>query len=254
MYTILAVDDEPDNLEMVEYALENEFDVVPVRSGEMALRYLKENTPDLILLDIKMPKMDGFEVYSKIKEDKKYEDIPVIFLTALNDVDTEDKSFQMGAVDFINKPFEPKIILRRVKRTLELVNKTKSVSVVTNVNTDESSQLPQPSATLSINVKGMDIRLYQKDIYYIEVFGNICIVRTANRELSVRETLGHMEERLVGDFVKVGKSYIVNIRFITEIEDDVIVMTSGKRIKIPRRIKKDIIQEILKKTNNSLLN
>lgn len=98
MYTVLVVDDEPANLQMVEYTLSDEYDVVPVKSGQMALKYLENNIPDLILLDILMPQMDGFEVYHRIREKEALKDIPIIFLTAANDVDTEENCFEIGAV------------------------------------------------------------------------------------------------------------------------------------------------------------
>ena len=90
MSTILAIDDEVQNLEMVEYALDKEYEVIPVRSGKAALDYLKEHTPDLILLDIMMPEMDGMEVYQHIRELKDKADVPVIFLTSANDTETEE--------------------------------------------------------------------------------------------------------------------------------------------------------------------
>lgn len=251
MYTILAVDDEIENLEMVEYALKNDFEVIPVKSGAMALKYLSSNTPDLILMDIRMPQMDGFEVYQQMKEQERLRSIPVIFLTSANDVDTEDSCFEMGAVDFISKPFEPKIVLRRVKRTLDLIQKGVQVSTTTITQEDESAL--EKGKTLEITVNGMGIRLFQKDIYYIEVFNNTCIIRTTNRELMVRDTLEHMQEKLGESFIRAGRSYLIHVKYVTEIMDDVIVMQSGKRIKLPRRNKKDIIQEILEKTNNSLL-
>ena len=111
MQKILAVDDEVENLAMVEYTLQDEFEVIAVKSVPMAFRYLERNTPDLILMDIRMPEIDGFEAYQRMKQDERLAKIPVIFLTSANDVDTEDSCFEMGAVDFISKPFEPKIML-----------------------------------------------------------------------------------------------------------------------------------------------
>lgn len=251
MYTVLAVDDEADNLEMVEYALGEEFEVVPVRSGAMALKYLEGNTPDLILLDIRMTEMNGIEVYQKIKEQKRLVDIPVIFLTSANDVETEDNCFELGAVDFISKPFEPKIVLRRVRRTLELISHSRE-SAVTQINQDRKPAAEENNKTLAITVNGMDIRLYQKDICYIEVYGNTSIVRTLNREFAVRETLEHMQEKLSDQFVRVGRSYLINARYVTELADDMAVMKNGKYIKIPRRNKKEIVKEILSKTNNTI--
>lgn len=249
MDTILAVDDEPANLAMVEYALRDDYEVIPVKSGTMALKYLENNVPALVLLDIRMPDMDGFEVYRHMKEQKSLQDIPVIFLTAANDVETEDNCFQMGAVDFIGKPFEPKIVLRRVKRTLELIHKSSNNGYVVEQEKPVVTVTDNKSATLSITINGMNVQLFQNEIYYIEVFNNTCIIRTVNRELSVRDTLDHMQQRLGDDFVRVGRSYLVNVRYIPEIADDIIIMQNGKRIKIPRRNKKDIRNKILLKLN-----
>lgn len=243
MYTILAVDDEIENLEMVEYALKDDFEVIPVKSGVMALKYLNGNRPDLILLDIRMPEMDGIEVYKKIKEQESMKDIPVIFLTSANDVETEDNCFEMGAVDFISKPFEPQIVKRRVKRTLDLIGRSVQPDRTTTINHEEDSM--NAGKTVEIVVNGMSIKLFQKDIYYIEVFNNTCIIRTSNRELAVRETLEHMQERLGDQFIRAGRSYIINVNYINELQDDIVVMQNGKRIKLPRRNKKEIIQQIM---------
>ena len=134
MDTILAIDDEIQNLEMVEYALGDEYEVIPVRSGKEAMSYLKNNTPDLILLDIMMPEMDGMEVYRLIKEMEGKEHTPVIFLTSVSDTETEGNCFDMGAVDFISKPFEPKIVLKRVTRTLELSRRGRGINLTTTVD------------------------------------------------------------------------------------------------------------------------
>lgn len=243
MYTILAVDDEIENLEMVEYALKEDFDVIPVKSGVMALKYLTGNRPDLILLDIRMPEMDGMEVYQKIKEQDSMKDIPVIFLTSANDEETEDSCFEMGAVDFISKPFGPQIVKRRVKRTLDLIARSISHDRTMPIRYDDDWQ--NSGKTLDIVSNGMSVKLFQKEIYYIEVFNNICIIRTANRELSVRETLEHMQERLGKQFIRVGRSYLVNVKFVSELQNDIIVMQSGKKIKIPRRNKKEIVRQIM---------
>lgn len=252
MYIILAVDDEVDNLEMVEYALGEEFLVRPVKSGSMALRYLENYKADLILLDIRMPEMDGIETYKRIKDMEKCKDVPVIFLTSANDVETEDSCFELGAVDFISKPFEPKIILRRVRRSLELAEKANKAKYISE--TDEvKNEVVDDNRTLAVTVNGMNIQVYQKDIIYIEVFGNTCIVRTSARELSVRETLEHINEGVGDTFIRIGRSYIVNSKFITSLSDDIVTMESGKKIKIPRRNKKEVVQEIIDKAGNIIL-
>lgn len=253
MDTILAIDDEVENLEMVEYALDDEYDVIPVKSGKAALDYLSGHTPDLILLDIMMPEMDGMEVYQQIRKTEGKADIPVIFLTSANDAETEENCFDMGAVDFISKPFEPKIVLKRVTRTLELIRKGRNASSTKTVEPNPNRMKEDfAGKTIAVTVNGMNVQLYQKDIYYIEVFGNTCIIRTTNRELTVRETLDHMQEKLEDSFLRTGRSFILNAQYVAEIADDIVVMKNGKRIKLPRRNKKDLIKEILRKTNSML--
>ena len=120
MKTILVVDDDKMNLMAAKRLLSKQYRIVTVNSGVMALTYLQKNVPELILLDIKMPEMSGFEVMDKIREREEWNNIPVIFLTADRDSDTEIQCFEMGATDYIVKPFVPAIMLSRVQRTIEL--------------------------------------------------------------------------------------------------------------------------------------
>ncbi|MGN0495260.1 MAG: response regulator [Lachnospiraceae bacterium] len=117
---ILVVDDSAINLRSAEHMLEDKFLVHSMTSGKLALEFLEKTLPDLILLDLHMPEMDGFEVMERIQADDRYKDIPVVFLTADDDRDTEIKGFQMGALDFIKKPFVADIMIQRINRILEL--------------------------------------------------------------------------------------------------------------------------------------
>lgn len=119
---ILVVDDDAANLRMASRILSAEKARVScLKSGEDALKFLRENKPDLILLDIHMPGMDGFETITALKQEKVTADIPVIFLTADDDSGTEAKGLTLGAMDFIKKPFVPEVLLLRVRHTIELV-------------------------------------------------------------------------------------------------------------------------------------
>ncbi|NFV79722.1 response regulator [Magnetospirillum aberrantis] len=119
--TILAVDDTPDNLAVLSSLLKDEYRVKVASSGEKALKVAAaDNPPDLILLDIMMPGMDGYEVCQRLKETPETRDIPVIFLTAKAEVDAERKGLDMGAVDYITKPISPPIVLARVRTQLKL--------------------------------------------------------------------------------------------------------------------------------------
>lgn len=117
---ILVVDDSDMNLRMAEKMLQGQFQVDSVDSGEKALDFLKDRHPDLILLDLHMPGMDGFEVMKQLQADDSYRGIPVVFLTADDDRDTEIRCFKEGALDFITKPFVADIMIQRVSRILQL--------------------------------------------------------------------------------------------------------------------------------------
>jgi len=117
---ILMVDDDPVNLKRAQMILGKEYRIAAATSGAQALVFLQRNVPDLILLDIKMPGMDGFEVMEKIHSMEEPSKVPIIFLTGDTDAVTEAKCLSMGAVDFIGKPFVPQVLLGRVKRTLEI--------------------------------------------------------------------------------------------------------------------------------------
>lgn len=119
---ILVVDDDTSNLRMASHILSKEqMRVSCLKSGEDAVRFLQENRPDLILLDIHMPGMDGFETIAAVRGNAKTADIPVIFLTADDDSETETRGLQAGAMDFIKKPFVPQVLLLRVRHTIELI-------------------------------------------------------------------------------------------------------------------------------------
>ncbi len=117
--TILVVDDTPGNIDMMLNILK-EYDVIPATSGEEALFLLKRETVDMILLDIMMPSMDGFEVCRRLKADEATREIPVIFITARNDLDSIEKAYDAGGVDYVTKPFRPRELMARVKTHLHL--------------------------------------------------------------------------------------------------------------------------------------
>ena len=118
---ILVVDDDASNLKMANVMLAaSGFQASCVKSGPAALAFLKANRPDLILLDIHMPGMDGFAALKELKAGPKTADIPVIFLTADDNQEMELQGLKCGALDFIKKPFVPEILLQRVRRTIEL--------------------------------------------------------------------------------------------------------------------------------------
>jgi two-component system alkaline phosphatase synthesis response regulator PhoP len=128
MTKILLVDDEPDIVEFLKYNLEREnFKVIKSYNGEEALNLLKEK-PDLILLDIMMPGMSGYEVCKRIRENNQFKDIPIVFLTALSQENDEIRGLEAGGSDFIKKPISTPKLIARVKANLRHTRSSKSTT------------------------------------------------------------------------------------------------------------------------------
>ncbi len=129
---ILIVDDMPDNIGVLfDFLNENHFEILVARSGEDALELLgySESLPDLILLDVMMPGIDGFETCVRIKSDCKLQEIPVIFMTALNDTLDKVKGLKLGAVDYITKPIQQDEVLARLNTHLTIRQLQKELQV-----------------------------------------------------------------------------------------------------------------------------
>ena len=120
MRDILAVDDNKLNLSVIKDSLSDSFNIIPVNSGFMAIKYLQKKIPDLILLDINMPLLDGKETLSLLKGNEQWKKIPVMFLTSDSSPQTEADCLALGADDFIPKPFVPIVMKNRILRILEL--------------------------------------------------------------------------------------------------------------------------------------
>jgi len=120
MKTIFVVDDNTVNLMTADKTLADWYNVVTFASASTMFEFLNNSVPDLILLDIMMPDIDGFEALKRLRADSRYEEIPVIFLTSKNDASTEALGFEMGVIDFISKPFSGPVLLNRIKTHLHI--------------------------------------------------------------------------------------------------------------------------------------
>ena len=118
--TIFVVDDNDTNLSAAKAALNQQYRVMTLPSAPKMFALIEKVTPDLILLDIEMPEMDGFEALRRLKAGSSHADIPVIFLTGTTDYAVEARGFQMGVVDFITKPFSEPVLLNRIKTHLDI--------------------------------------------------------------------------------------------------------------------------------------
>jgi putative two-component system response regulator len=119
MKTIFIVDDNETNRMAAKQALDGTYKSFALPSATMMFKLLEKITPDLILLDVDMPEMDGFEAMARLKADEKLKAVPIVFLTAMNDVKTEIKGFEMGALDFLYKPFSPPVLIKRIETHID---------------------------------------------------------------------------------------------------------------------------------------
>ena len=141
--TILVVDDTPENIDVLRAILGERYKVKAAIDGEKALKICAKSPPDLILLDVMMPRMDGYEVCQRLKGDEATASIPVIFVTAKNEIEDEMRGFLIGAVDYITKPVSPPLVLARVKTHLALYDQNRELEYKVLERTAEIQALNQ---------------------------------------------------------------------------------------------------------------
>ncbi|MBF0388743.1 MAG: response regulator [Desulfamplus sp.] len=135
---VLIVDDAIDSIKIFVNLLKDDYDTFFAKDGEKALEIVYENRPDIILLDIVMPKIDGYEVCQRLKSDSRVADIPVIFISSKNQVEDEAQGLALGAIDYIQKPVSPAILKARVKNHLRLSSAMKELKRLYNMALDAS--------------------------------------------------------------------------------------------------------------------
>ena len=146
-HIILAVDDNTTNLQIIRNVLKQDYTVLLAHSGEMALKFVDRKKPDLILLDLLMPEMDGKETFKRIRENPDNLDIPVIFLTADNNFVNEASCLEIGASDYITKPIAPQILQTRIRNILELEEYRHRFQKITGEKTREAKNAFLKAAT-----------------------------------------------------------------------------------------------------------
>ncbi|MGN0160573.1 MAG: HD domain-containing phosphohydrolase [Lachnospiraceae bacterium] len=189
---ILVVDDDTSNLKMANHILSRvQMRVSCLKSGEDAIKFLQDNRPDLILLDVHMPGMDGFETLASIRGNKATEDIPVIFLTADDDCNTETRGLEAGAMDFIKKPFVPEVLLLRVRHTIDLIRLQINLSNEVEKKTQEVMKQHEKLKRISMQiVETLSGAIDAKDTYT-----NGHSTRVAEYSKEIARRAGFSEER-----------------------------------------------------------
>jgi putative two-component system response regulator len=118
-YTVMVVDDTEANIDILVEILDADYDISVAMDGETALETAGEDPPDLILLDIMMPEMDGYEVCRRLKAEEGTKDIPVVFVTAKEEIEDKLKGYDLGATDYLTKPIDPGLVLSLLKKYLK---------------------------------------------------------------------------------------------------------------------------------------
>ncbi len=190
---VLVVDDDPSNLRMASHILSGQkMRVSCLKSGNDALKFLQENRPDLILMDIHMPGMDGYETLQAVQENPHTAGIPVIFLTADDDSGAETRGLQAGAMDFIKKPFVPEVLLLRVRHTIDLIRLQTDLSQEVEKKTQQVLQQHEKLEKISMQiVQTLSGAIDAKDTY---TNGHSTRVADYSREIARRSGYTEKEQ------------------------------------------------------------
>jgi len=150
-WKVLVVDDEPKNLKLLRKILQGQYELFFAADGKKALDVSREVKPDIILLDIMMPEMDGYEVCRRLKADPETLKIPIIFVTAMGQTEDERRGFEVGGVDYITKPISPAIVRARVRTHLALYDQNRFLEEVVQQRTKELRQAFQKLEAYSLD-------------------------------------------------------------------------------------------------------
>lgn len=146
--TLLIVDDTLANIDVLRGVLDSDYNIKVATKGEVALKIVNKQLPDLILLDVMMPEMDGHEVCRRLKANANTMDIPIIFVTAMADSQDEQVGFDLGAVDYIVKPIRPAIVKARVRAHLALSDQKKACEIMVELRTHELAASQKDAITM----------------------------------------------------------------------------------------------------------
>ena len=225
MKTIFIVDDSDTNLSMAESALDDLYSVMTMPSAATMFKLLDKVTPDLILLDIEMPEIDGFEALIILKSKDIWADIPVMFLTGRTDEEVEVRGFEMGAVDFVTKPFSAPVLLNRIKTHLDideiirertaqlhrLQNSIVSVlaDMVENRDKGTGGHIERTSIYIKILISGMRERgIYTSEIQDWDVEKIVSAARMHDLgKISITDIIVNKPDRLTEDEYEVMKTH-----------------------------------------------
>lgn len=219
--TILVVDDEEDLLDLIEYNLKQEgFDVIKAENGVEGIEMARKHHPDLMLLDIMMPKMDGLEVVERIRDDRNLKKMPIIFLTARGDEKTEVQGLDKGGDDYITKPISTtklisriQAVLRRFQNTTQMTNKIEVHDLVIDkdryivIKGDEEFQMPRKEFELLYFLASRKGKVLDRQTLLNNVWGSDVYVVDRTVDVHIRK----IREKIGDDYIETVKG--VGYRF-----------------------------------------
>lgn len=216
-YKILLVDDEPDILEFLKYNFEKEnYEVSTAKNGLKALEKAKKNVPDLILLDVMMPNLDGIEVCRLLREIPQFSETLIVFLTARSEDYSEIAGFDVGADDYVTKPIRPRALLARIKSLLKRKKKEKEVkgnfqvgAIVIDVDkrlvlyAEEEIVFPKKEFELLSLLASKPGKVFSREEIFSEIWGNDVIVGDRTIDVHIRK----IRRKLGDDSIKTNKGF-----------------------------------------------
>lgn len=209
MKKILVVDDQPDNVYILKDRLEKEgFSVSSAYDGHTCLELTEKELPDLILLDIMMPGMDGFEVCEKIVENEKTKTIPVILVTALTDVDDVKRGLEVGAFDYIKKPYNRAELIARINSALRYSESNKLMLELEKINTYAATvvtanhEIKQPLTLINLSTAAINRELGRDGIRKEAIHKRIEFIENATKDIiKVLDKLSSIKKPIITDYV-----------------------------------------------------
>lgn len=244
---IVIVDDNPVNLDLAEAALSQDYKLTKLISGEQLLKFLTKVKPDMILLDIRMPGLDGYQTITAIKKHGEWSDIPVIFLTGQDDIESEREGFRLGAQDFIKKPFDTVVMLSRIRSQLELYSYQTELKQLVNNKTQEIEDL-QHIITVSWaeviesrdGTTGNHVRNTTK--YFKALLSVMCEIPEYNKVFSLENENDLLRASSLHDIGKIGISDTVLKK------PDKLSTEEFEQMKLHAKIGADMIKKIIDNT------
>lgn len=208
-HKILVVDDSKDNVIILRERLENEgFEISTAYSGEEAIKKALTESPDLILLDVMMPEMSGFEVCKRISENEKTREIPIILLTALVEPKDIKEGFQAGAYDYIKKPFNKVELIARINSALRFRETAKLILDIEKINTFAASvvttnhEIKQPLTLINLSVAALKREVSKDELNKQSIEKRISIIENAARDiLKFLEVYSAIKKPVLTDYI-----------------------------------------------------